>query len=159
PELPLKATPSVQSLTDRIVLQRFAPSGILTNEKGDILYISGRTGKYLEPPTGKANWNIFAMAREGLRYDLTNAFAAAVREERQVVTRNIRVATNGTAQTVDLTVEKLLEPEQLRGSVLLIITDVAAPARPAGTTKGKLGSATKVNELEDELQQARQEAQ
>jgi two-component system CheB/CheR fusion protein len=43
------------------------PAAVLVNDKGDILYISGRTGKYLEPAAGKANWNIFAMAREGLR--------------------------------------------------------------------------------------------
>jgi two-component system CheB/CheR fusion protein len=38
---------------------------------GDILYISGRTGKYLEPAAGKANWNIHAMARTGLRHEMS----------------------------------------------------------------------------------------
>jgi two-component system CheB/CheR fusion protein len=47
---------------------------VLVNDKGDILYISGRTGKYLEPAAGKVNWNIFAMAREGLRYELDGLF-------------------------------------------------------------------------------------
>jgi two-component system CheB/CheR fusion protein len=50
---------------------------VLVNDKGDILYISGRTGKYLEPAAGKANWNLFAMAREGLRFELTGAFQKA----------------------------------------------------------------------------------
>ena len=54
---------------------------MLTNDKGDILYISGRTGKYLEPAAGKANWNIFAMAREGLRYELGSAFQKALRQK------------------------------------------------------------------------------
>ncbi len=53
---------------------------MLVNDKGNILYVSGRTGKYLEPAAGKANWNIFAMAREGLRYELTNAFQKALRQ-------------------------------------------------------------------------------
>ena len=57
----------VQSLADQFCCSSFAPPAVLVNEKGDILYISGRTGKYLEPAAGKANWNIFAMAREGLR--------------------------------------------------------------------------------------------
>ncbi len=46
-----------------------------STSKGDILYISGRTGKYLEPAAGKVNWNIFAMAREGLRYELDGALS------------------------------------------------------------------------------------
>ena len=57
---------------------------MLTNDKGDILYVSGRTGKYLEPAAGKANWNIHAMAREGLRYELGAAFQKALREKRAV---------------------------------------------------------------------------
>jgi DNA repair exonuclease SbcCD ATPase subunit len=54
---------------------------VLANDKGDILYISGRTGKYLEPAAGKANWNLFAMAREGLRYELAGAFQKALRQK------------------------------------------------------------------------------
>ena len=64
-----KASPSLQSLADQLILQRYAPPAALVNDTGDIFYISGRTGKYLEPAAGKANWNIFAMAREGLRYE------------------------------------------------------------------------------------------
>ena len=78
---------------------------MLVNDKGDILYISGRTGKYLEPAAGKANWNIFAMAREGLRYELTGAFQKALRQKGAVTLRNLKVETNGGVQAVDLTVQ------------------------------------------------------
>ncbi len=77
-------TPNLQALADQLILQRFAPPAVLINNKGDILYISGRTGKYLEPAAGKANWNIFAMAREGLRYELDSAFQKALREKTAV---------------------------------------------------------------------------
>ncbi|NCD26686.1 MAG: chemotaxis protein CheB, partial [Deltaproteobacteria bacterium] len=64
----LKPAANIQSLADQVLLQHFSPPAVLVNNKGDILYISGRTGKYLEPPAGKVNWNIHAMAREGLRF-------------------------------------------------------------------------------------------
>ena len=70
---------NLQSLADRLILQRYSPAVVLTAAKGDILYISGRTGKYLEPAAGQANWNIFAMARPGLGYALSEAFGKAVR--------------------------------------------------------------------------------
>ena len=73
-----KPPASLQSLADQLVLEHYSPPAVLVNDKGDILYISGRTGKYLEPAAGKANWNIFAMAREGLRYELGNAFQKAL---------------------------------------------------------------------------------
>jgi chemotaxis methyl-accepting protein methylase len=58
---------NLQTLADQLLLQKFSPAAVLTNAEGDILFINGRTGKYLEPAAGKANWNIHAMAREGLR--------------------------------------------------------------------------------------------
>ncbi len=88
---------------------------MLVNNKGDILYISGRTGKYLEPAAGKANWNIFAMAREGLRYELADAFQKALRQKGTVTLKNLKVGTNGGSQALDLTVQALAEPEGLQG--------------------------------------------
>ena len=65
----MKAKPpeDIQMLADRLLLEQFLPVGVLVNESGDIIYFSGRTGKYLEPAAGKANMNIFAMLREGLQ--------------------------------------------------------------------------------------------
>jgi two-component system CheB/CheR fusion protein len=51
-------------------------------------YITGRTGKYLEPVAGKANWNIHAMARDGLRKELPNAFQRALRSDEPIELRN-----------------------------------------------------------------------
>src|SRR5512146_2527172 len=106
PEVPKELTMSkpaanLQSLADQLLLQRFSPPALLVNDRGAILYISGRTGKYLEPAAGKANWNIFAMAREGLRFDLGNAFQKAARQKEAVTVNGARVGTNGGMQNVD----------------------------------------------------------
>jgi two-component system, chemotaxis family, CheB/CheR fusion protein len=69
---------NIQTLADQLLLQQFSPAGVLVNENGDILYISGRTGKYLEPAVGKANLNIFAMLRPGFQNDFAIAFRKAV---------------------------------------------------------------------------------
>jgi two-component system, chemotaxis family, CheB/CheR fusion protein len=81
---------SLQSLADQLVLELYSPPAVLVNDKGDILYVSGRTGKYLEPAAGKANWNIFVMARAGLRYELTNAFQKVLRQEGAVALRGLK---------------------------------------------------------------------
>ena len=118
---------NLQSLADQLLLQRFCPAAVLTNDKGDILYISGRTGKYLEPAAGKANWNIFAMAREGLRFELDSAFQKALRQKDAFTVKGLKVGSNGGVQTVDITVQSIDEPEALRGMVMIVFTDVAAP--------------------------------
>ena len=43
---------------EQILLKQFSPISVLINKVGDILYITGRTGQYLEPVSGKADWNI-----------------------------------------------------------------------------------------------------
>ena len=126
-ELPmLKPAANLQTLADQLLLQRFSPPAVLVNDKGDILYISGRTGKYLEPAAGRANWNIFAMAREGLRFDLGSAFQKALRQKETITVKGLKVGINGGAQTVDITVQMIEEPEALRGMVMTFANITAA---------------------------------
>ncbi len=90
-----KPVPDLQSLADQVLLQRFSPAAVLVNGEGDILFVSGRTGKYLEPAAGKANWNIFAMAREGLRGELPEAFRRAVHGGGTSRLPGVRLGTGG----------------------------------------------------------------
>jgi len=155
---------SLQSAADQLVLEHYSLPTVLVNEKGDILYVSGRIGKYLEPASGKANWNIFAMAREGLRYELSNAFHKALEQEDAVSVHGLQVGTNSGKHLVDVTVQRLEQPESLRGLVMIVFTDVAAPPETSGSSRpGKAGKtsgrSTRLSELERKYQQARLEAQ
>ncbi len=152
---------NMQSLADQLLLQSYSPAAVLVNNKGDVLYISGRTGKYLEPAAGKANWNIFVMAREGLRYELIGAFQKALRQKEKIVLRNLRVGANGGAQTVDLTIQTIEEPEALRGMVIIVFAD----AEPAPETTARSGAKraarghSRLAETESELWHAHEELQ
>ncbi len=147
---------NLQSLADQLLLQHFSPAAVLVNTGGDILYISGRTGKYLEPAAGKANWNIHAMAREGLRYELIAALKKAHSQAEAVHVSGLNVGTNGGSQIVNLTVQRIFKPEALNGMLIVVFTDVAAPA--VGVTIRKSASAAqKASQVE--LQQAREDLQ
>lgn len=151
---------SLQSLADKLILQHYAPSAVLVNDKGDILYISGRTGKYLEPASGKANWNIFVMARETLRYELSTGFQKVLREKERVTLRGLEVGTDGGRQFVDVTIQQLDEPGALQGLLMIVFADVAAPAAdPAPDRKAKVtNQGMRQAELEQELLRVRAEA-
>jgi two-component system CheB/CheR fusion protein len=152
---------NLQSLADQLLLQRFSPAAVLVNDKGDILYISGRTGKYLEPAAGKANWNIFAMAREGLRFELTSAFQKVVRQKGSITVKGLKVGTDCGMQAIDITVQAIEEPAALRGMVMIVFNDVAIPLEKKPTRRTKPGAANsaRVQEQEQELQQLREELQ
>ncbi len=169
--------PNVQALTESLLLQRFAPVAVLVTDKGDIVYVSGKTGKYLEPATGKANLNLFAMAREGLAGALNEAFARALRQQTTVVLKELTVGSNGGANTVDVTVQPLAEPAALRGMVLVVFGDVDTPRpgkalgkvpgtatrKATGKTTGNAmqasASAGRIRALTEELQESREELQ
>jgi two-component system CheB/CheR fusion protein len=146
--------PNLQTLADRLLLQELAPPAVLVNDRGDIVYINGRTGRYLEPAAGKANWNIHVMAREGLREPLDGALRLAAGQAAAVELHALPVAGNGQPQLVDISVRALAEPAALKGMLLIAFRDTPAPLpRPR-----RRGNAVQ-RELETELQHAREEAQ
>lgn len=152
---------NLQSLADQMLLQHYSPPAVLVNDNGDILYINGRTGKYLEPAAGKANFNIFSMAREGLRFDLGSAFHKAVRLKETVTVKNLKVGTNGGTQIVDITIQTTKETEALRGLVMILFNDVTTPlAKKAKRLSQAIpADSTRALELEHELQGCREELQ
>jgi chemotaxis methyl-accepting protein methylase/PAS domain-containing protein len=155
-----KAPPAPESLqvqADRLLLQHYSPAAVLINDGGDILYISGRTGKYLEPAAGKANWNIFAMAREGLRHELLGAFQKAVRQKGEVTVRGIEIRGEGSVQAVDLTIEALTDPEALQGLVMVVFRDVTTPEAES-TGRGRTAAASgEAAEMKEEVRRAQEE--
>ena len=124
--------PNLQILADRILLQNYAPAAVIATHEGDILYINGHTGKYLEPAAGKANWNLYAMAREGLRHELGMAITKAQRQADPVYVPGLVIGTNGGKQTIDLTVQSISTSDALHGSLMVIFTDVSAPVTSQG---------------------------
>jgi len=156
PIKPLKPTKNLQALADELILQEYAPAAIVTNESGDILYINGRTGKYLEPASGKANWNIFVMAREGLRYGLSNAFQKAIRGKETVTLKNVEVDTAGGKQSLNVTIQPLKGSSS--GMMMIVFTDIVVRPRVAKTGKPSKDT-ERMTELERDLDRAHQEVQ
>ena len=113
--------PSPRELTERALLSR-APVGALVNEQGDLLYLHGQTGKFLEPAPGEPVLSILRMARQGLRQDLTGALRRAAARNELVSCPNVRVKTDGGFSTITLTVQPILSdaPGVGRASLFLV---------------------------------------
>ena len=99
----------LREITEQALLKQVAPAGALVNSQGNILYLHGRTGLYLEPTPGEAGTsNILKMAREGLRRDLTTALHKAVGTKDIVCHNGLRVKTNGDFTTINLTIRPVV---------------------------------------------------
>ncbi|MBG6078912.1 two-component system CheB/CheR fusion protein [Rubrivivax gelatinosus] len=154
---PLDASPAnLQPLADQLLLQTFAPPAVLVNEAGDILYISGRTGRYLEPAAGKANWNVHVMAQPSLRTELGVALRQALQAKTTLELRGLPLDDEGVA-LVDVTVQAVLRPKSLEGLAMIVFRDVPS-ATPRRRRRAR-PSETPDPAVAEELLRSRQEMQ
>lgn len=148
---------NLQTHADQILLQNYSPAAVLINAAGDILYINGRTGKYLEPAAGKANWNIHVMARDELQHQLDLAMKKSAMQIEPVTTPNITIG----AYTVNLTVQAMSKPKALLGLLMVVFTEVVMPTKLPSRKPGdaKKESQAELQQAHDEIQSLREQTQ
>ncbi len=150
---------TLQSAADHVLLQVHAPPAVVVNSAGDIVYISGRTGKYLEPAAGKANLNFHAMVRDSLREPIAAALKQALVLDEPVRLRSLQIhrreePANSKHPTVEVTVQALHEPANLKGMLMIVFRDVAPKPARRRHAAGAMDAAHS-----EELQQCREEIQ
>lgn len=152
---------NIGRVVDKLLLKRFAPSSVVVSDRGDVVYIYGRTGDYLEPAAGQPRLNVLEMAREGLQMELRTALRQAVSQNLDVTRDEVRVKTNGDYVRVSLTVSRITNPETVRG--LFLVTFRRQPTTvEARQTKGRVRAekgSSRVEDVERELQIAKESLQ
>ncbi len=152
---------NIQTIADQFLLQRFTPASLLVNGDGDILYMTGRIDRYIVPVAGKANYNIYVMARDDLRQALPMALRKAMQSPGPVQITNVKVGADGGNRYVDVTVQRIEQPGSITGMVMVVFTDV--PARTDHATlnpvKGKRSSTGRMKDMEIELQRSHENMQ
>ena len=156
PGEPVKITKETHfaELTKRVLLQSYAPASVVTDLKGNILYVHGDTGKYLRPAPGQATLNVVEMARDPLQPELRAAVQRAAKKNTPTLSRELLVETEGDRRAVSVSVRPLADSEAGEGLLLLSFQDVAR-AVPGKAARGKRAAGAvddrRVEELEREL--------
>jgi two-component system CheB/CheR fusion protein len=152
---------SLAAQVNQLLLTRFAPAAVVVNDRGDMIFIHGRTGDFLEPATGQPRLNILDMAREGLQLELASALRQAAARNTEVIREGVRFRSNGGFLHASFSVTKLHEPEALRGLLLVAFRlrpgpaeTEAAPSRPR-----KQPMSDRADELERELLRTKESLQ
>ena len=155
-------------LARRALIQSYAPASVVTDEKGNILYVHGDTGRYLRPAPGQATLNVIEMAREGLQLELRAAIHNAATQGTLTLCRDLCVRDYACdSQGVHISVRPLPVPDAARGLLLVSFQDVlcvtpekSAPGKPARGSRAKPGAEPgRVEELERELAYTRENLQ
>lgn len=146
-----------EQLIEAILSESKVPPSVIIDEDNNIVFINGRTGRYLEPAEGKASANIFDMARAGLKSELTMAIRR-VRNNKQAHTfKGLQVQTDDDAIQLDISVKPILNDHTVRGLLLIAfneqadITIIDTPEEQQTESGIELQSSSRENELRQEL--------
>ena len=151
---------TAQREADRITVNQFAPPGVLVDAEMLVLQFRGSTGAFLEPPVGKASFNVLKMAREGLMLPLRAAINEAKKENKTTRRENVRVKQDGQARAVNL---EIIPLKNLPEPCFLILFEEADKAgrtplreQPAKPPISKQEEANRIAELETDLSETRE---
>ncbi len=145
--------PTITEVSKQLLLETFVPPSVVVNDRGDILYIHGQTGKYLEPAPGQATLNVLEMARGGMHFELRSGLHMAANKKREAKFAGLNVKTNGGTQTINMRV-KPLSGSDMEGLYLIVFEDVAVPLKqkePEVKAKHQSKYQDRVRALEQDL--------
>jgi two-component system CheB/CheR fusion protein len=94
---------------ERVLLDEYAPAAVIVNPRCEIVYVSGRTGRYLELPSGATSTNVVDMAHPNLRPDLHAALHKAIRLRQPVLHEAVVYEATGVARRLNLVVRPMFE--------------------------------------------------
>jgi PAS domain S-box-containing protein len=155
---------NAQREADRIAVSQFAPPGVLINDALQVLQFRGPTGAYLEPPAGKASFDVLKMAREGLMLPLRAAINKAKQGNKPVRTERVRVKRDGVTRTIHVAVIPL---KNLRERCFLVVFEEAGETgraaalspphrQPAAKPSNSQQELRRIAELEADLSETRE---
>jgi two-component system CheB/CheR fusion protein len=160
---------SIANLSNRLLLQAYAPTSVTTDARGNILHVHGDTSRYLRPPPGPVTTNVVEMVRDGLQLDLRSAIQAAA-EGTPTLNREVRLADDGSGTPGALVVSfsvRLLPTGHSAAhgdEHLLLVSFQDVPTPPARARRGSRSAASaaeasRIEHLERELAYSRENLQ
>ena len=164
----------VARMVDRMLLTHFGPPCVVVNRRNEVVYFSGRTGLFLQPPQGHPTSDVLEMARRGLRLELSSALHEVLKTGKRVVREGVTVQTNGSVHVIDLTVQPLGHGEQDPEHFVIVFQEAtgskaaqvalhlakagAVPSAEAAQQKEEAAKGS-MGRLEDELSATKQHLQ
>ncbi len=149
-----RTAPDLVRRTESLLLEQYAPAGVIVNERMEILHFRGRTGPYLEPAPGQPQHDLLKMARKGLVADLRIGISQARKEKGTVRRAGVRVEYDGSERVCDIVVVPLSSPPESREEVFAVVFEQPASREevsPQAPLPEDDSGGTRLAKLEDEL--------
>ena len=158
-EMP-KIRPSTLDAANRVFLEQLTPPGLIVNHRGDIVFIHGEVGPFMELPPGRPSKNALLMARDGLKIELATALKHCRETNNRISVKNIPVKHNGDFTFTDLTVQQISGFPEFHDLMLVAfhVSESQSAIAGKGGTKSK-NIKIEADKLKQELQYTRETLQ
>ena len=123
-----RAAADAQRQAEHLLLARFAPPGVLVNDRLEVIHFRGRTGEFLEQPPGQPQTNLLKMARGSLLAHLQQGIAQAKDRGAAVRIDGVQVTRGDRTQTLAIEVVPLLAGREGAGQHFLVLFHEEVPA-------------------------------
>lgn len=146
----------IQKEADRIVLNQYAPVGVIINNDLEILQFRGQTSSYLQPAPGRASFNLLKMAKQGLQLELRTAIHQAKKQEVPVRKESLQVTENDRVRQVRIDVIPFKTPAAKTSYFLVLFEDIlpSVPSLPE-VTSDRIAPSGQGNSMSNEQQMYR----
>ncbi|MCC5619162.1 PAS domain-containing protein [Nostoc sp. CHAB 5836] len=94
----------LEKKTDQLLLDRYAPVGVVINNKMDVLQFRGQIDLYLKLAPGKPSFNLFKMVHQGLLIELRATIYQAQRQKILVRKEGLRIESGDISRIINLEV-------------------------------------------------------
>ncbi len=169
PDMAPSQVASMQAIAERLMLDEFAPPAVLVDANGDILYLSGHTGPFIEPAAGRANWNLHAVLHEGLRVAVVQGLAQVAQAHRPLDLQGLAASEGGRAVRVDVAIRpvRALRPGPLAELFLVVFRPTALEGEPVPSRRRRrhpleaelLAAREELNSMREEMRSSQEELQ
>lgn len=95
----LDESPRISEIVRRVLLERYAPTSVLIDQKGRILFFNGNTSEHLKQPSGEPTLQLLAMIHGKMLVKMRRALSRAVSNFRSVEF-TVEIPSNGAGNAV-----------------------------------------------------------
>jgi two-component system CheB/CheR fusion protein len=113
----------LQNLIERVIVNEYAPEGVLINDKYEVAHFLGKTNKYLLPPMGKPSFNVLDMVLEDLKQQLMITIHKSIREKKTTFCKGLKIKCHDGFYNVSISVKPMTKKENLDGFWLVMFED------------------------------------
>ncbi|MBN2654007.1 MAG: PAS domain-containing protein [Nitrospirae bacterium] len=147
---------SMVNLAEKIIMDQYAPTFVIINNKGECLYFHGKTNRYLQPPSGRANLNIIEMARAELRSELRTALRKTITHGKKVTVEGLKIKGASSLLTFNIEIH---QPESLQGLLMVVFKELKLQKgqKALKTQPPSIKMKHYIEELEQELRSSKEQ--